>query len=49
MSISSYINGICALQVLNDYFIIVIECACDVIKFLNPKLKSHQRFYPHQA
>ena len=24
-------------------------CAGDVIKFSNPKLKSHQMFYPYQA
>ena len=35
-----------------DHVIMIKEhlrvCSCNVIKFSNPKLKSHVRFYPHQ-
>ena len=30
----------------NSYYSV---CGRDVIKFSNPKLKTHERFYPHQA
>ena len=41
----------CAMDSYNDTLCLNFYRAYsrDVIKFLNPKLKSHQSFYPHQA
>ena len=33
----------------NFWEVLLLDCARDVIKFSNPKLESHLRFYAHEA